>query len=96
MTSFNRRVKLTTHHQPPGKLFARMAKHHEKRLSRSHNLEDIACILDQELTPVLTRWLEPTTLSGDKLLAQQVSTLKLKMPAKHNQYSRCRASFLSF
>ena len=52
------RYSAPTHRKPADKLFARMARRREKRLLHFRNLKDAVCILDQDLTLVLTRRLE--------------------------------------
>ena len=61
--------------RPSGSLFARMVKQHEKRVLHCRNLKDAVCILDQELTSVLTRTLAPTTFPQDNVPRNKVRPL---------------------
>ena len=77
-------------------MFARMARHHEKRWLHCYNLKDVACILDQVLTFRSNPSVRTRTLAEDKVVMTQGSVLKLKKPLKRNQHNGFRASFLSF
>ena len=52
MGEFRKRRRYTSpmRHRPADRLFARMARRREKRLLRCRNLEDVACIIDHDLT----------------------------------------------